>query len=89
MAERRPVMRELLHEALPDLRVTQEGQEFFEAFRDEHDEPNDPHERRAACAHTPASARGKRASALPRRVLVPVVLSRRVGRPSGDARFGA
>jgi hypothetical protein len=33
-------MRELLHEELPDLLETQEGQEFSEAFRDEYDEPN-------------------------------------------------
>ena len=32
-------MRERSHEELPDLLAAHEGQEFFEAFRDEHDEP--------------------------------------------------
>ena len=48
---------------------------------------DDAHERRRARAHTPASARGKRASARPRRVLARLVRSERPQRLGGDDRM--
>ena len=50
---------------------------------------DDPHERAAARAHTPAFARGKRASALPRQVLAQIVQRGRLAEGGADDRIHA